>query len=83
MTDIAGAEVGRLHFDGDRLFLRLVFGIRDVRLFQGLFQHRRHFARDPQNALAVGAVRRDGDVENPIVQPHDLADVLPHGRGVV
>ena len=83
MTDIAGAEVGRLHLDGDRLFLRLVFGIRDVRLFQGLFQHRRHFARDPQNTLAVGAVRRDGDVENPIVQPHDLADVLPHGRGVV
>ena len=79
MPHIAGAERGLFHRDGNA----------DVRRFRGivgrgraerLFEDRGDFARDPEHALAVGAVGGDGDVEQPIVQPDDGADILSDGR---
>ena len=83
MPDIARAEVGRLHFYGYRRFFALVFGIRAIGRFQRLFKHCCHFARDAEYALAIGAIGGDGNIENPVVQPDDFANILSDGRAFV
>ena len=50
---------------------------------QRLFQRRRDLARHAEDTLTVGTVRRDGDIENPIVQTDDFADILAHQRAFV
>ena len=68
MSDVSRADVLRL--DGDvkaflsDLRLRVVHG----GLLQLLVEHCRNLSRKAENALAVRSVRRDGDIENPVVQ---------------
>ena len=80
MPYVARAKVGRedFHFHG-RGFTRMS-GKGIVGGFERFMQHRRDFAGDTQNTLTIGAVRRHGDVENPVVQTDDLLDILAHGR---
>ena len=83
MPDITRAEIGRLHLYGYRRFFALVFGIRAIGRFQRLFEHRRHLACDTEYTLTIGAVSSDGNIENPVVQPDDFANILSDGRAFV
>ena len=62
------------------LFVRL--GEVEGRLLHRLVQHCCHFAGDAENALAVRAVRGDGDVKKPVVQADDGLHVGTHGSVV-
>ena len=74
MPDVARAEVRRFHRDGKARVGGVGLGVVGGRHLQGLAQHGGHLPRDAQHALAVGAVGRDGDIEDVVIQPHHLLD---------
>ena len=78
--DVARAQIGREHRNAHPFRSgRLPRGVGQIERGERLFEHGRHFARDAVDALAVGPVGGDGDVEDVIVQPHDLFDVGADG----
>ena len=79
--EVARAEVGRFDADVDgRVGLGRAGEIGRGHL-ERLVQQRGDLAVDAQNALAVGAVRGDRDVEDIVIETDDLADVAA-GDGV-
>ena len=75
MPDIPRAERGLLYRNGDP-DVRRHGRIIQIGKLQRLFQNRGDLARDPDDALAVGTVRGNGDIEKPVVKPHDLLRVV-------
>ena len=78
MSDVARAQVGRFHGDGQARLGGLADGVVGRGHLQRLAQGGSHLARDAQNALAVGAVGGDGDIKDIVVKPHN---VLNGGAG--
>ena len=78
MPHIARAEGRLLHLDGD-LHVRLSRRIGKGGHLEGLFEHGSDFARDAEDALAVGAVGGDGDIEEIVIDADDGADVRADG----
>ena len=79
-ADIAGAKVRRLHIDGNGLGFGFVFFERNIGRFQRGFRDCRHFARNAVHALTIGAVCREGNIENIIVQSHDFFNIFAERR---
>ena len=68
VADIAGAQLGRINSDVEIVQLDVRLGVVQSGHLEGLFKHSGDLARDAEDALAVGAVSCDGDVEEPVVQ---------------
>ena len=79
---IARAEGRLLHLDGD-LHVRLCRRVGKIGHFEGLFEDGGDFARDAEDALAVGAVGGDGDIEEIVVDADDRADVRADGLAFI
>ena len=72
---ISRAEIRRLDRDLEAILLYVCLMAADGRLFQRFVQNRRDLAGDPEDALAVRAVRGDRDVKDPVVQAEDRLHV--------
>ena len=79
---IARAKGRLLYFNGD-LDVRLRRRIGKGGQFEGLFEDGGDFARDAEDALAVGAVGGDGDIEEIVVDADDRADVRADGLAFI
>ena len=75
MRDVSRAQFGRL--DGNFYApVRTRRFIVERRFFERFFKHGGNFARNAQNTLAVGSVRRYGYIEDVVVEPENGFYVL-------
>ena len=80
VADIAGAQLGCLYSNIEVIQLDICLCIVESGHLEGLLKDSGDLARDAEDALAVGAVRSDSDVEEPIVKAKDRLYVCADRR---